>query len=120
MKNKILLLLVLALPCNLFAASNALTFSKNKTQITVRFKANATTGYRWLLTSKPSWIKVVSSKYIPDKAPKGFVGVGGVSVWKLKIISGLRGSRLGEICWRYAQPWQPQGDDKCQKIVYIP
>ena len=69
MKNKILLLVALALPCSVFAASNALTFSKKNTQVTLRFKANATTGYSWLLTHKPAWIKVVSTKYIPDKAP---------------------------------------------------
>jgi predicted secreted protein len=93
--------------------------SSSKT-VKVSLNSNRTTGFRWFLTSKPGWVEVVGSVYIPKKVPAGFVGSGGQSVWSLRA-DNIQGARYGTICWRYMQSWSPSsGSDLCKKVFFAP
>jgi predicted secreted protein len=67
-------------------------------RIRIELDANATTGYRWLVTKRPDRkvVRIASSAYVPDQPPSGeiVVGAGGTQVYVLR--AGRRGrTRLG-------------------------
>lgn len=54
-------------------------------QLTVRLKANPTTGYQWVLKQQPSFLKIINADvYQQDSHPEGMVGVGGQTTWSFQ------------------------------------
>ncbi|WP_354701954.1 hypothetical protein DSM112329_02296 [Paraconexibacter sp. AEG42_29] len=50
-------------------------------KLVVNLAENPSTGFTWKSTSRPSFLKLASSKYIADAVPEGIVGSGGRRVF---------------------------------------
>lgn len=82
------------------------------TELTVRLRANATTGYEW---SYKIWdeqaLKEVKAEYIPDEAD-GMTGVGGVWEAVFSVPAGLDTNgvigRKNDITFTYARSWDKE------------
>ena len=58
-------------------------------EFTLRIKVNPTTGYAWKLKEplEAGKLTLVKREYVPNPAPKGMVGSGGVEVWTFKVLA---------------------------------
>lgn len=73
--------------------------------LTVTLASNATTGYAWeYLEVDDGVLENTGQEYVPDEAPEGMVGVGGVEIWE------FTGRTAGTTTLRleYRQPWMPE------------
>ena len=64
--------------------------------------SNPTTGYQWQLASplEEAILKLVSSKYVPDKPQR--IGSGGKEAWTFKAI----GKGKVTLVFHYVRPWE--------------
>lgn len=86
-------------------------------QFTIKFNANATTGFKWHLkdTAENSCVKLVSSEYQRPK-PSDMVGVPGMEVMTFKVV-GEPGCKEN-LTAHYAQPWMFKGFDEANSHLY--
>jgi len=73
--------------------------------VSVKLKANRTTGYSWALASGKLDEKILKSdgnEYKVDEHPAGMVGVGGNDVWTFTAVAAGK----TEIVLGYARPWE--------------
>lgn len=84
---------------------------------TITLEANATTGYQWQF-AKPldeSILRLISSKYLPDKTE--IVGVGGKQVW---IFQALKVGKTA-VSFKYVRSWEkdnpPEKEESFEIII---
>lgn len=84
----------------------------------VRLPANATTGFRWYLVKKPSWMQVVGSHYsVPSKAR---IGEGGASEWDIRWPeSHCFFPQRVELVFAYTRPWLGASSDEKQTHITV-
>lgn len=85
MKKIISIILTLSLTLSLFLLSGCK--DDGVKTITIKLKANATTGYKWNWIASPNGIVKIEGKYEQDEAKAGMVGVGGTQVYT---VTGLK------------------------------
>lgn len=87
-------------------------------EIVLELSGNITTGYSWEFVTEESASGIVEeleNNYKPDEAPRGRLGVGGVSLYRFRV---LKPGKV-VIMARYYRPWQAYNPetDKSVKIV---
>ncbi len=69
--------------------SGAVVSAKVGQELELQLAGNATTGYNWqfiTFVGDENMVEELQSEYIPDENPDGMVGVGGKSVYRLKLL----------------------------------
>lgn len=83
--------------------------SEDKTAITVRLPANATTGYAWNFASEPEIMEHVTETYLPDEGEPMLVGQGGTWVANFRAVPGKSGDT--ELILSYQRTWESEPID---------
>lgn len=83
-------------------------------RLVVQLKANPTTGYQWILTEHPSFLKIIHENvYQPDDYLKGMVGVGGQTEWSFQ----AQAKGNAALVLIYQQPWEKEQVAKTFKCI---
>jgi len=85
----------------------------DETQLTVRLRANATTGYQWSAKIwDPTSLEQVKAEYIPDETSGNMTGAGGVWEAVYKVPAGIDTNgvygRSNYITFTYAREWEKE------------
>lgn len=84
----------------------------------VRLPANATTGFRWYLVNKPSWLQIVDARYVISANAR--IGQGGTSEWEVRWPeSHCVFPRRAEIVFAYARPWVGASSNEKQTHITV-
>ena len=86
-------------------ASKSISMGPTRSSITLKLKANATTGFRWFLVAYDhQLIKPVRYQYLPG--PKELIGSPGYCIWQFKLMSGaLAVPQITHIKLVYRRSW---------------
>lgn len=123
MKKFIYALLILISACTTSSITNITESDDGKTfytavgeEISITLTGNATTGYKWQFsTDKPAHTTVIKDTYVADKHPTGMVGVGGKSIYQVKV---MKSGRF-VITAQYYRPWENFDPSKDKHFIFI-
>lgn len=123
MKKAIILFFLIITACGSSPAINITEVDNGKTiptkigdEISITLAGNTTTGYNWQFSSdKPAHSKVIQEKYIVEKHPTGMVGVGGKSIYQIKVMK----SGKFVITAQYYRPWEKFDSQKDKHFEFI-
>ncbi len=107
MKKLCLLALCALLLSGVALAEGAPEIAVNAGEVTIRVPGNETTGLVWTAKSSDEAVLALrESQYIPDEAPEGMVGVGGVSEFVFAAVA--PGSAVVDLTWQ--RPWEENAE----------
>ena len=123
MKNCLYLLLALIMGCTASSMTNLTEADSDRIipvslgeEVSIALSGNMTTGYSWQFSSdKPAHSVVLKDIYITNKHPTGMVGVGGKSIYQIKIMKAGKFT----ITAQYYRPWEKFDSSRDKHLEFV-